>query len=235
VTDAPLSLSFFDPDRELHGTARSGATLLFEGSSAFAFAEGPDIERDGEVVKAELPDRLSLELRPVSPEADLSGVVARVCSVKGDVGDQSVDCLGTLAETRVAPSWDELDAVRTVSVLVDAENALLALARRPRGAMGHGEELVVACLIQGGELLSVENARISTVYDGEGRQRSAGLELWLPGEDFPRRGSGTALAGSSLDLQNVRVHAAVFRWRFEERDGIGGYEVMVREETPAAA
>jgi hypothetical protein len=235
VTDSPLSLSFFDPDRELYGTARSGATLLFEGGSAYAFPEGPEIEPKGDGVRAELAKRFALELEPLSPEADLGGVVARVCAVRGEVGGQSVECLGTIAETRVAPSWEELDAVRTLSVLVDRENALLALARRPRGAMGHGEELVVASLIQDGELRSVENARISTVYDGDGRQRSAGLELWLPGEDFPRRGSGTAVAGSSLELENLRVHAAVFRWKLEERDAVGSYEVMVREEAPTAA
>jgi hypothetical protein len=31
------------------------------------------------------------------------------------------------------------------------------------------------------------------------------------------------------------VHAAVFRWRFEGREGIGAYELMVREPAPAAA
>jgi hypothetical protein len=235
VTDVPLSLSFFDPDRELYGTARSGATVLFEGRAPAAFAEGPALERRGDVVQAELPDRFALELEAVSPEAGLGGVVARVCEVRGEVGGQRVECLGTVAETRVAPSWEELDALRTISVLVDGENALLAMARRPRGARGHGEEKVVAWMLQAGEPLSVEDARISTVYDGDGRQRSAGLELWLPGEDFPRRGSGTAVAGSSLDLEGLRVHAAVFRWKLEERDGVGAYEVMVRGETPAAA
>jgi hypothetical protein len=85
------------------------------------------------------------------------------------------------------------------------------------------------------ELLDVEEARLSTVYDGEGRQRSAGLELWLPGEEFPRRASGVAIAGSSLDLEGLRVHAAVFRWRLEGREGLGAYEVMSRREEPAAA
>ncbi len=33
VSAAALALSFFDPDRGLHGTARSGATLLFHGRS----------------------------------------------------------------------------------------------------------------------------------------------------------------------------------------------------------
>jgi hypothetical protein len=235
VTEAPLSLAFFDPDRELYGMARSGATLLFQGPSHRALAEGPEIERSGDAVRAVLPGQLALELEPISQEADLGGVVARVCRVRGEVGDLRVEGLGTMAETRVPPPWDELDALRTISVLPDPENALLALARRPRGALGHGEERVVAWLVQAGELLSVENTRISTVYDGEGRQRSAGLELWLPGEDFPRRGSGAAIAGSSLELEGLRVHAAVFRWRLEEREGYGAYEVMVRQEAPAAA
>ena len=84
-------------------------------------------------------------------------------------------------------------------------------------------------------MVAVEDARISTVYDAEGRQRSAGLELWLPGEEFPRRVSGTVAAGSSLELEGLSVHAAVFRWRMEEREGLGAYELMVRDEPPTAA
>ena len=84
-------------------------------------------------------------------------------------------------------------------------------------------------------MLGVEDARISTVYDAEGRQRSAGLELWLPGEEFPRRASGTVVAGSSLELEGLNVHAAVFRWRMEEREGLGAYELMMRDQPPAVA
>jgi hypothetical protein len=235
VSAPPVSISFFDTDRELYGTARSGATLLFEGKSASAVPAGPQVESKGEGLRAVLDDSFELELEPVTPEADLGGVTARVCRVRGTIGDQRVDCLGTASETHNAPAWEELDAVRSITALVDERHSLLALARRPRGALGHGEELVVAWLVQEGELLSVEDARISTVYDGEGRQRSAGLELWLPGEDFPRRGSGIALAGTSLELEGLRVQAAVFRWRLEGREAIGSYELMVRSEEPAAA
>jgi hypothetical protein len=94
---------------------------------------------------------------------------------------------------------------------------------------------VRAVLLSEDELLSVEDARISTVYDGEGRQRSAGLELWLPGEDFPRRVWGQVVAGTSLELEGLEVHAAVFAWKLEGVDAVGSYELMIRSQSPAAA
>ncbi len=159
----------------------------------------------------------------------------RVCRVRGTAAGRTVDCLGTLAETATPPRWEELDALRSVSALVDESHALLAIARRPRGAVGHGKELVSARLLEDGTMREVNEARISTVYDGDGRQRSAGLELWLGDEEFPRRGSGLVVAGSSLDLEEIEVHAAVFRWRLEGREAIGAYELMVRREPPEAA
>jgi hypothetical protein len=236
VTAPAVSIAFFDPVRKLYGTARSAATVLFEGQSPAVIAAGPEIDkgRRGKL-KATLADRFALELEPLSDEVELGGVSARTCKVTGEVGAARVDCLGTVSETREPPAWEELDAVRSLSALLDEEHAVLALARRPRGARGHGEERIVAVLIEAGEPRSVEEARISTVYNGDGRQRSAGLELWLPGEDFPRRGSGSAIAGSSLELEGITVHAAVFRWRVEGRDGVGAYELMVRSEAPAAA
>jgi len=229
----PLSIAFFDPDRELYGTARSGATVLFEGTTPTAVPKGPVVEGDGR--RAELDDLMSLELEPVTPEVELGEVSARLCRVTGTALGKPVDCLGTAARTRSAPKWEELDALRTLSVLVDAENGALALARRPQGARGHGDELVRATLFHAGEVLAVEDARISTVYDGDGRQRSAGLELWLPGEEFARRGSGTAVAGTSLELEGLSVHIAIFRWQLEGAEGYGAYELMVREPAPAAA
>jgi hypothetical protein len=111
---------------------------------------------------------------------------------------------------------------------------VLAEALRPRGSLGHGDEQVTAWLYSGGELLSVEKARISTVYDAEGRQRAAGLELWLPEEDFPRRASGQVAAGTSLSLEGLRVNAAVFTWHMEGREGAGAYDITIRDEPTAA-
>ena len=235
MSDPAVAIAFFDPAAQIHGTARSGATLVFEGTTPTAHPEGPAVEERGGSFHAELDGRLSLDLEPLSEDADLGGISVRTCRVSGEAAGRRVDCLGTLSATRKAPSWEELDAVRTISVLTDDENALLLMARRPRGARGHGDERMTAWLVRAGELASVEDARVSTVYDGHGRQRSAGLELWLPGEDFPRRGSGNVVAGSSLQLEGLDVHVAVFRWRLEEREGFGGYEVMARAPTPPAA
>jgi hypothetical protein len=235
VSAGAYALSFFDPDRELYGIARSGATILFKGRKPAVVADGPRIEADGEGWRAELSARMSLRLDPVTAEVDLGGVTAQVCRVSGQAEDARVDGLGTFSTTSVAPQWEELDAVRSISALIDEGHALLAVARRPRDASGHGDELVRAVLLRDGEPHPVEDARISTVYDGAGRQRSAGLELWLPGEEFPRRGSGQVIAGSSLELDPLRVHAAVFRWRLDAREGIGAYELMVRVEPPVAA
>jgi hypothetical protein len=236
VTAPAVAVAFFDPARQIYGTARSGATVLFEGRTPVALSEGPSVEPGpGGGLRVELSGRLALELQPLSDELELGGVTARVYKVSGEVDGTHIDGLGTAGETRETPQWEELDAVRSISALLDEEHAVLALARRPRGARGHGEERVVAWLLEGGQPLAVEDARISTVYDGEGRQRSAGLELWLPGEDFPRRGSGSVVAGSSLEIGGLTVHAAVFRWRVEGREGIGAYELMVRAEAPAAA
>jgi hypothetical protein len=235
VSAEAFALSFFDPDRELYGTARSGATLLFRGRQPAAHVDGPQVSEAGDGWRAELDDRMALKLEPVSEMVDLDGVEARICRVTGEVDGTKIAGLGTFSVTTIAPRWEELQAVRTISALVDEGTGLLAVARRPRGAAGHGEEQVRAGLYVEGELHEVEEARISTVYDGGGRQRSAGLELWLPEEDFPRRGSGLVIAGSSFDLETLQVHAAVFRWRLDGREGIGAYELMVRVVPPVAA
>jgi hypothetical protein len=234
VTEPAVSIAFFDPAHGLHATARAGATVLFEGSRSSVLAQGPQVERLGGGWQADLDDAFSLQLEPVAAAVELSGVKVHVCAVTGTVGQAEVSCLGTVGETRAPPAWDELDAVRSLSALFDRDHAFLAVAMRPREAPGHGHEQVAAWLLQGGKLLGVEDARISTVYDGDARQRSAGLELWLPDEDFPRRLSGTVVAGSSLQLERIDVHAAVFRWRMEEREGVGAYELAVRREPEAA-
>ena len=235
MSQPALSLNFFDPEHGLHGSARAGMTLLFEGASSRALPDGPAIERDGDGWRAELGGAFALDLKPVAPAADLETLLVHVCAASGEIEGRKVRCLATVAETTAAPSWEELDAVRSISALFDEGHAFLAIGRRPRGALGHSSEQTVAWLLDDGEVVPIEEARISTVYDGDGRQRSAGLELWVAGEDLALRGSGTVVAGSSLQLEAADVHAAVFRWRLGDREGAGSYELMTRSQEPVAA
>jgi hypothetical protein len=231
VTEPAFTFAFHDTAQDLHGTVRSGMTLLFDRGQPHTIAE--EARLDG--VRAVVGDRVELDFDPVSEQVDLGGVNARVGRVRGTVEGRKVECLGVVTETIEPPAWSELDAVRTIAAVFDPGLAVLALARRERGVGGHGDEHVAAWLIRDGAALAVEDARISTIYDGDGRQRTAGLELWLPGEDFPRRASGTARAGASLTLNGLRVHAAVFAWRMEGRDGVGAYDIVVRDEPADAA
>jgi hypothetical protein len=234
VTEAALSLAFFDPADDLYGVARAGTTLLYEHGEPEALPAGPDVNREGEGWRATLGDRFELAFSPISAAVELGGSTSRLCRVTGSLGELQLDCLGTATVTEVPPAWEGLDALRSISAVFDDSHAVIAEARRPRGAMGHGDEEVTAWLIVDGELVSAEDARVSTVYDGEGRQRAAGLELWLPGEDFPRRASGQAVAGTTLGLDGLRVNAAVFAWRMEGREGAGAYDITIRDEPEVA-
>jgi hypothetical protein len=241
MSDTALAISFVDPARAVHGTARSGLTLLFEGTSATSHAEGPAIEPAAYGWKVVLDGKFDLEFEAVGAVGEFSGAKASVCAVRGQALGTAIDGMGVVTETSVPPRWDDLDALRQVHALFDHGHSVLAVARRPAGSSGHGDELVVAHLWEDGELKGVEDARLSTIYDGEGRPRQASMELWLPGEDFPRRAFGRVTAGASLALDtavgggDLDVHAAIFSWRMEGRDGAGLYELTVRQPAPAAA
>ena len=234
--ELPVALSFFDSGAGVHGTIRSGLTVLFEGREARIERGAVEIARKGGDWNGRAGDT-EVTLAPVSDTADLGGIALTICTVEGRVGGRTVSGLGTAAETRRAPEWRELDVLRAISAVFEPGLAALAIARRPRSAENHGSELVTAVLIEAGELRAPEDARISTVYDGGGRQYSSGLELWFPGEDYPRRLFGTVQAGTSLDLEGLSVHAAAFTWRMEGHVGAGLYELTVRrdEAQPAAA
>jgi hypothetical protein len=234
VSAPALSIALFDPEHGVNVSARSGATLLFEGSAAHVRSAGPEVETTRKGWQADLGEDFSVKLEPVADAADLHGVTTHVCAVSGRIGGRKAKCLGTVSEMIDAPEWENLDALRTLSALFDRENAFLAVARRPRGSAGHDAEQVAAWLLSEGNSVELGETRISTVYDGDGRQRNAGLELWMPGEDYPLRGSGSVVAGTSLALEGLDVHAAVFRWRMEDREGAGAYELWLRSEDQAA-
>jgi hypothetical protein len=227
MTDTALALTYVDTGRGLYATARSGFALVFEDGKASSFDEESSFSPTGDGWEVRLPGGLALSLGRLGEPVKLGGMRVSLCAAASG--------LGVVAEIHDPPRWQELDATRYVCALFDPRNAVVAFARRPTGARGHGHEMIAAHLWTDGELKSVEDARLSTIYDGEGRPRQASMELWLPDEDFPRRAFGGVTAGASLALEGLDVHAAAMDWRMDTHRGAGVYELTVREPAPAAA
>jgi hypothetical protein len=191
---------------------------------------------------------LDLELEATGPVAELdpSHPVARVggmagyeqpVRVHGEAVVRStrlaVDGLGQRGHSWGAPDWDRIELARTVSAWLGDDLAVSLTAVRPAGKRDHDAEAVVASILDRDEdgvsrTLDVADPRLSTTYDDEGRQRQAGLELWVDENGYPRRAAGEIACGTSLDLGRLRLDCAFFRWRMEGREGFGRYDVLRR-------
>lgn len=180
-------------------------------------------------------DEVDLSFRAVSPALELAGAGMegheRVCRVRGTAAGRKISCLGQRGRSWGVADWDRVGLARTLAVWWDEEHALALSAVRPAKARDHAAEEVSAWLLDGApEAHPVAEPRLSTTYDGEGRQRRAGLELYLSDDDeeYPRRAAGEVECGTSLDLGRLRLDCAFFRWRMEGREGVGRYDVLRR-------
>lgn len=154
------------------------------------------------------------------------------CRVEGVVrsggAERSVSGLGQRSLAWGDPDWAAISLARTVSAWSDAAAATL-VAVRPDGATHHDAEESWAAWWEPEGPLEIEDGRLSTTYDGEGRMRRAALELWPGGEEaWPRRVAGELLCGSSLDLGALRLDCSFFTWRVEGRAGVGRYDILRR-------
>jgi hypothetical protein len=175
------------------------------------------------------------ELAPGHPVEQAGGMTGyeQVCRVHGTVRAggrvHEIACLGQRGHAWGEPDWERIDSTRTVAAWLPNGSGLALSSVRPAGARDHAAEPTWAALLDEAGSLEVEEARLSTTYDGEGRQRRAGLELWVSEADgHPRRGSGEALCGSTLDLGQLRLDCAFFRWRLEGAEGVGRYDIVRR-------
>ncbi len=128
---------------------------------------------------------------------------------------------GGIALERQMAAWLEQDALVSV------------YATRATAAKDHAGEAVRAVLAESespeGQL--VDEARISTTYDGQGVPMRAGLELWpYPDSDYPRRLAGetrcatTLAAGDGMPWR--RWDIAFVEWHMDGRRGIGPYSLL---------
>ncbi len=190
-------------------------------------------------------DDVELESVAEGPAATVADGFDQLMRVRGrlraDGTDLEVDCLGSRA-FRDGLDLIEFESIREITAWFGPDLGLAALAARPRGAAGHGDDLITASLFEQGHPLTIEDARLSTTYTGNGVPTRASVELWLepdesdrpdggdePPEPRPRRAAGEAVgptAGRSDQEPDVR--AALFRWHAQGRQGDGVYVVARR-------
>jgi hypothetical protein len=181
---------------------------------------------------------LEAQFEAVSPPVDFgeplvqaAGVrrYEQLCRVHGEI---RLDGRTTPIEGvgRRAHAWGDPTSGRFRSLYAVAdERALTAAAVQSREASEHGDELVLAYLLRPeAQPEAVQTARLSTVYDGAGRPRTAGLELFLEGDEFPRRVSGQATSGCAGRAGGPEgLESACFRWSLDGEPGQGGYQVAL--------
>lgn len=135
-----------------------------------------------------------------------------------------------------APDWEKLSVARTLGVWLEDGAGVTIVAVRPAGATSHADEAIHAVMLSPGngaepEATVVADPRLSTTYDAEGRQRHAGLELYVTEDaDYARRAAGEVACGTTLDLGRLRLDCAFFTWRMEGRSGVGRYDVLRRAD-----
>lgn len=180
-------------------------------------------------------------LDATSPVGALGGMQGyeQLCHVRGSVrargGDRAVDCLGQRGHSWGAPDWERLSLVRTVSAWMDDDLGVSMSAIRGAKADHHDEEAIGAALFaplgEDDDLAAarpIEEPRISTTYDAEGRQRRATLELFESEDGWARRIAGEVHAGTTLDLGALRLDCAFFHWEMDGREGVGRYDILRR-------
>jgi hypothetical protein len=180
------------------------------------------------------------ELDAAHPAAKAGGMAGyeQQCRVAGTatIGARriSVDGLGQRGHSWGAPDWERIALARTVSAWLGDDLAVALTAIRPAGKDEHGREAIAATILEpAGEAgepaaVAVADPRLSTTYDAAGRQRHAGLELWVDEDGLPRRAAGEVVCGTSLDLGRLRLDCAFFRWRMDGRTGFGRYDILRR-------
>lgn len=244
-----FTVAFGDPEERLYGLARtssgegdaSGMGIVFAGTDVAA------VRTDGVALEVVEPLRrwtarfeggfdLALEAIAAPAEVSIAGMQGyeQLCRVTGTVTaggrERQVDCLGQRGHAWGRADWSKLELTRTVTAWLDEETAVTLSAVRPASAKHHADEEIAAHLVLGGTPVPVADPRLSTRYDAEGRHVHAGLELWVGDGDgeYPHRGAGEVVCGTTLDLGSLRLDCAFFEWHMEGRTGVGRYDVVRR-------
>jgi hypothetical protein len=185
------------------------------------------LELETVVLQAELEavsPPIDFDSPATAPLAQAAGVhgYEQLCRARGvlrlDGRATEIDGVG-----RRVHSWGEPSATQLRSLYAIAGDRAVTLTAVRREGEEHGSELIAAHLVRPESAPEpFEDARLSTVYDGAGRPRSAGLELMLAGDEYPHRVSGEAVCQADA----AALQAACFRWSLEGEPAQGGYQLI---------
>ncbi len=175
-----------------------------------------------------------LEFEAVSPPAELfelGGMEGheKLCRVRGTAAGRPIDCLGQRGRSWGTADWGRIALTRSLGLWLAEGPSMVYTAVRPADAASHADEESWGALLDASGTVVMDEPRVSTTYDGDGHQRRVGLELWVgEDDDYPRRGSGQVLCGSSVELGQLRLDCAFFAWTLDGREGVGRYDVLRR-------
>jgi hypothetical protein len=219
------------------------------GALAVAGAEPPaelSAHTDGPLerwtVRASGEPAFELTFEAQTPPAEYGGRQAMVkaggmegyeqlCSVRGTVRvggrDRPVRGLGQRGHSWGNPDWDKIALTRTVGAWFDDGTGVSLGTVRSAKAEHHADEAAWGAMLDPERTRAVDEVRLSTTTDEAGRQIRAGIELWVESDDdYPYRGTGEVLTGSTLELGALRLDVAFFRWHIEGRTGVGRYDSL---------
>jgi hypothetical protein len=209
--------------------------------SVVASVEAP-LERWSVRARGEVEFALTFEaLSPPAEYVGRAGIVKaggmegyeQLCRVRGTVRaggrERPVRGLGQRGHSWGNPDWDKIALTRAVAAWFDDGSGLALGLVRPVKASTHADEAAWGAAVGADGAREIDEVRLSTTSDDEGRTLHAGLELWLgKDDDYPHRGTGEVLAGSTLELSALRLDVAFVRWHVEGRTGVGRYDVIRR-------
>src|SRR4051812_46793988 len=244
------------PPRSSSRSRRGGGGSVGRGAGGAAAGAPPEWSepRGGGRVSFGAGDRrngFALDLRAVAPPAELSASdpAGKLGGMEGYEQLVAVEGVVTVGGTERrfrgqgqrghswgAPDWDRLPRARAPGGWFEGGTGVTATAVRPAKATSHADEAIHAVLLEQADdddgrvsPVRIADPRLSTTHDGDGRQRHAGLELYIDADDdFAHRAAGEVACGTTLDLGRLRLDCAFFRWRMEGRTGVGRYDLLRR-------
>jgi hypothetical protein len=211
-----------DPVRITTETPLERWTAGLSGSDAAL-----EVEAEAASAPVELSDVPGVDL---AATAGVEGY-EQICTLRGEVSVAgkrlSVSCRGLRRHLWGSYDWSRVERWRSLYAAAEEGGSISIAAVRPAGSDGHGDELRAGHLVPAdGVPLPFDDIRLSTVYGNEGFQDKAGLELYMEGDEYPRRVAGVAVCGATTVLGDARLRLAFFRWMIDGRSALGGYEVI---------